>query len=133
MSAFTYTARRELAPGTSDLELVNRDFRLLSKRLTRRTQVRQNTSLSGSVESILLRSEKHYSCQSEAIDPRSLDEARLLEFMASVENGEIFTFDRYGSIAVPDNPVSCLMVSKSFPEAEQAKKFHRYAFVIRET
>lgn len=95
--------------------------------------MRQNTSLSGSVESILLRSEKHFSCQSQAIDPRSLDEARLLEFMASVENAELFTFDRYGSIAVPDNPVSCLMVSKSFPETEQGKKFHRYAFVIRES
>jgi hypothetical protein len=122
-----------LSPGTSNLELVTRDFRLLSRRLTRRAKVRQNTSLSGSVESLLLRSEKHYSCQSQAIDPRSLDEARLLEFLASVENAELFTFDRYGSIAVPDNPVSCLMVSATFPEAEQAKKFHRYAFVIRES
>jgi len=81
----------------------------------------------------LLRSEKHYACQSQAIEPRSLDEARLLEFMASVENAELFTFDRYGTIAVPDNPVSCLMVSATFPETEQAKKFHRYAFVIRES
>lgn len=133
MSIFTYTARRELSPGTSDLESVTRDFRLLSRRLTRRVQVRQNTSLSGSVESILLRSEKHYSCQSQSIEPRSLDEARMLEFLASVENGELFTFDRYGSVAAPDSPVSCLMVSKVFPEAEQAKKFHRYAFVIRES
>lgn len=133
MSIFTYTARRELAPGTSDLQSVTRDFRLLSFPLNRRTQVRQNTSLSGSVESILLRSEKHFSCQSESIDPRSLIEAQMLEFLASVENGEIFTFDRYGTIAVPDNPVSCLMVSKTFPEAEQAKKFHKYRFVIRES
>jgi len=57
----------------------------------------------------------------------------MLEFLASVENAELFTFDRYGSIAVPDNPVSCLMVSQTFPEAEVAKKFHRYAFVIRES
>lgn len=133
MSIFTYTARRELSPGTSNLELVTRDFRLLSRRLTRRAKIRQNTSLSGSVESLLLRSEKHYACQSQAIEPRSLDEARLLEFMASVENAELFTFDRYGTIAVPDNPVSCLMVSATFPETEQAKKFHRYAFVIRES
>jgi hypothetical protein len=133
VSIFTYTARRELSPGTSNLELVTRDFRLLSRRLTRRAQVRQNTSLSGSVESLLLRSEKLYTCQSQAVEPRSLDEARILEFLASVENGELFTFDRYGTIAVPDNLVSCLMVSKSFAETEQAKKFHRYAFVIRES
>ena len=133
MSIFTYTARRELSPGTSSLQLVTRDFRLLSRRLKRRAEVRQNTSLSGSVESILLRSEKHYSCQSQSIDPRSLDEAKILEFLASVENGELFTFDRYGSVAVPDNPVSCLMVSKVFSETELGNKFHRYAFVIRES
>jgi len=62
-----------------------------------------------------------------------LEEAKIREFLASVENGELFTFDRYGSIAVPDNPVSCLMVSKAFSEAELSKKFHRYAFVIRES
>lgn len=95
--------------------------------------MRQNTSLSGSVESLLLRSEKHFSCQTQLIEPRSLDEAKVLEFLASVENAELFTFDRYGTIAVPDNPVSCLMVSNVFPEAETGKKFHRYGFVIRES
>lgn len=122
-----------MSPGTSNLELVTRDFRLLTRRLTRRAQVRQNTGLSGSVESILLRSEKHYNCQTQLIDPRSVDEARILEFLASVENGELFTFDRYGTVALPDNPVSCLMVSNVFSEAETGKKFHRYGFVIRES
>ena len=133
MSLFTYTARRELSPGTSDLELVTRDFRLITRQLTRRAKVRQNTSLSGSVESLLLRSEKHYSCSVQLIIPRSLDEARIVEFLASVENAELFTFDRYGTVALPDNPVSCLMVSNVFPASEQGKKFHRYGFVIRES
>lgn len=133
MSLFTYTARSELAPGTANLQLVTRDFPLTTKRLNRRAQVRQNTSLSGSVESILLRSEKHYRCQTKLIEPRSLDEARILEFLASVENAEGFTFDRYGTIAAPVNPLQCLMVSKTFPEAEVSKKFHQYGFVIRES
>lgn len=133
MSIFVYTARRELAPGTSNLQLVTRDFRMISHRQQRKAMVKQNTSLSGSVESLLLRSEKHYSLQSGLIEPRSLVELHLLEFMASVENAEPFTFDRYGSIAQPDNPVTCIMVSKVFSPSEQGKKFHRYGFVIRET
>lgn len=132
MSLFTYTAKRELAPGTSPLELVTRDFRLISHRKTRKPISKQNTSLNGAVESILFRSEQSYSCTTELIDPLSTEEAYLEEFLASVENAEQFTFDRYGTAAVPHNPVSCILTSKSFTASEQGKKFHRYGFVIRE-
>jgi len=132
MSIFTYTALRELSPGTTLSQIVTRDIRLLTKRLQRKPKRKQNTGLSGSIESLLLRSEKHYSCQTGVIVPRSLDEARILEFLASVENGETFTFDRYGSTAQPDNPITCYMVSAAFNEDEVAKAFHRYGFVIRE-
>lgn len=132
MSLFTYTALRELSPGTIDQEIVTRDFRLVTKRLQRKTKAKQNTGLSGSVESLLLRSEKHYQCQTGVLIPRSLDAARVVEFMASVENGETFTFDRYGTSAQPDNPVLCYMVSSTFSEDEVGKAFHRYGFVIRE-
>jgi len=132
MSLFTYTALRELSPGTIASQVVTRDIRLVSHRLQRKTQRKQNTGLSGSVESLLLRSEKHYNCQTGLIVPRGLDEARILEFFASVENGETFIFDRYGIIALPDNPVTCYMVSGTFNEDEIGKVFHRYGFVIRE-
>jgi len=133
MSIFTYTARRELAPGTSLLAVVSRDFRLRSKRKTRKPFARQNTSLSGSVESLLLRSEVHYTCQTALLEPRALIEAHVVEFLSSVENAELFTFDRHGTPSVPDNPVSCILVSKTFTEVEKSKKFHQYGFVIRES
>lgn len=133
MSVFIYTARRELSPGTSDLEQVTRQFRLRSFPLQRKSVSKQNTSLSGAVESLLLRSEKHYRCLTENLDPRSLTELQIIEFLASVENAEPFTFDRYGTVAQPDNPVVCLMVSKAFAQSEQGKKFHAYRFVIRES
>ncbi len=132
MSVFTYTARRELAPGTSLLDVVTRDFRLISKRKTRKPITKQNTSLSGSVESILFRSEQSYNCQTGLIEPGSIEEAHIEEFVASVENAESFSFDRFGSIAVPGNLAICIMVSKSITASEQGKKFHRYGFVIRE-
>lgn len=133
MSIFTYQIKREPAPGSTLLDSATREFRLVSRRKGRRAVNKQNTSLSGKVESLLFRSENSYSCQSELLDPESLKEAYLLEFLASVENAEGFTFDRYGTIAVPDNPVDCIMVSKAVMASEQGKKFHRYGFVIRES
>lgn len=133
MSIFTYTATRELAPGTSPLELVTRDFRLLSKRKARKPVAKQNTALAGDVESILYRSEQSYSCRTALIEPGSIIDRQLEEFLASVENAEVFTFDRYGTNAVPDNPVQCIMVSKSFPANEIGQLFHQYSFVIRES
>jgi hypothetical protein len=133
MSVFTFTALRELAPGTVLLASVTREFRLLSTRLQRKPQARRNTSLSGEIESILLRSEKHYNCQTELIAPGSLLDEYLVEFLASVENSEVFIFDRFGTIAQPDQPVSCFLVSKATGEQEVGKKFIRYGFVIRET
>jgi hypothetical protein len=132
MSIFTYTALRELAPGTTVSTVVTRDFRLLTNRLSVRPKGKQNTSLSGAVEAILLRTEKHYNCQTQLIDPTGLDEAKFIEFFASVMNAETFTFDRFGTIAQPDNPITCIMVSKSLTTTEKGKAFNQYAFVIRE-
>lgn len=131
MSVFTYTATDELAPGTTP-GAVTREFRLNSRKRSRKFVGKKSTALSGVVESIKYRAELSYSCQSALMVPESLEEARYEEMFASVENSEPFTFDRYGTIAVPDDPVQCIMVSVSFPQSEQGKKYHRYGFVIRE-
>ncbi len=132
MSIFTYTATTDLAPGTVDLSTVTRDIRLLANRRTGRSVVKQNTSISGAVESLLHRSEKHYNCQTALIIPNDLPDLQLLEFYGSVQNAETFTFDRFGTIAQPDDPVTCIMVSKSLSTTEKGKAFNQYAFVIRE-
>ncbi len=132
MSIFTYTATTDLAPGTVNLSTVTRDIRLLTSRRQGRAIVKQNTSISGAVESLLHRSEKHYNCQTAVLVPNDLLDLQLLEFYGSVQNAETFTFDRFGTIAQPDNPVTCIMVSKSLNTTEKAKVFNQYAFVIRE-
>ena len=132
MSIFTYTASTDLAPGTVSMSTVTRDIRLLTNRRQGRAVVRQNTSISGSVESLLHRSEKHYNCQTGLLVPGDLPDLRIIEFWGSVQNGETFTFDRFGTIAQPDNPVTCIMVSKSLNTTEKGKAFNQYAFAIRE-
>jgi hypothetical protein len=133
MSTFTYTARRELTPDTDLLDIVTRQFRLLTNRRSRKPIAKKNTSLSGAVESLLMRSEVRYNCQSELLEAEGLIQAQLFEFLASVENAEAFTFDRRGTIAQPDNPVECVMDSVNFAESERGFKFTQLGFVIRET
>ncbi len=132
MSIFTYTATTDLAPGTVDLSTVTRDIRLLTNRRQGRAIVKQNISISGAVESLLHRSEKHYNCQTALLTPEDLPELQFIEFFGSVQNAETFTFDRFGTIAQPDDPVTCIMVSKSLNPTEQGKAFNQYVFVIRE-
>jgi hypothetical protein len=132
MSIFTYVATTDLAPGTVDQSTVSRDIRLLTSRPQRRGIVKQNTAISGAVESLLHRSEKHYNCQTGILVPDDLPDLHVLEFWGSVQNGETFTFDRFGTIAQPDNPVTCIMVSKSLNTTEKGKAFNQYAFAIRE-
>ena len=133
MSTFTYQASRELAPGTILLDIVTRQFRLLTNRRSRKPIARKNTSLSGAVESLLLRSEIRYNCQTELLEAEGLIQAQIFEFLSSVENAETFTFDRRGTIAQPDKPVECIMDSINFAESERGFKFTQVGFVIRET
>ena len=132
MSIFTYTATTDLAPGTTSMEIVSRDIRLLTSRRRGRSVVKQNTAISGAVESLLHRSERHYNCQTAVLIPNDLPDLQLIEFYGSVQNAETFTFDRFGTIAQPDNPVTCIMVSKTLTTSERGKVFNQYSFVIRE-
>jgi hypothetical protein len=66
------------------------------------------------------------------LEPGGLIAARIVEFLASIENSELFTFDRHGTAAQPDNPISCIIVSTSFAEVEKGKTYNQYGFVIRE-
>jgi len=42
--------------------------------------------------------------------------AQWREFLASVEGGEAFIFDAYGTLAVPDDPVSVMLASDEYTE-----------------
>ncbi len=132
MSIFSYTPTKRLAPGTVIDVALTRQFRLLSFPLTEKAFTQRNTALGGAIESLFFRSELSFSCLTALIEPQSQLENHIIEFLASVQNGEVFTFDRRGTIAVPDNPLTCIITSKSFAEVERGKVFHQYRFTLRE-
>ena len=65
-------------------------------------------ALNGNVATTLKRSSRVYSVGFSWENSKNAD---VEEFLFSVAGGEIFTFDPYGTVAVPDNPVSCVMLN----------------------
>lgn len=53
------------------------------------------------------------------------------EFLASVEGGESFTFDRYGSLATPVEPKTVELASDSYAEAREFMFRYRISFRVR--
>lgn len=53
------------------------------------------------------------------------------EFLASVEGGETFTFDRYGSIASPSEPLTVYLVDDSYTESRDSNLMrYRISFTV---
>lgn len=132
MSVLTYTATRRLAPGSVVDISVTRQFRLVTASRGEKAVTQRNTALGGAVESLLFRSERSFDCRTELITPQSQLENHIVEFLASVQNGEVFTFDRRGTSAQPDDPLLCIITSSNFTEIERGKRFHVYRFSLRE-
>lgn len=132
MSVFKWTATEEIPPGFNSGELLDLELRLVSRPLTVRTRAQRNTAIGGEVESILYRREKAYTAQSGLIEPDSLEDQKVQCLFASCSNAEPFTFDRLGTLLLPDNPVLCILESTSMAEIETGKKFYRYRLTLRE-
>jgi len=69
---------------------------------------KQAMALDGTPETLFTRNDATWEVNTDFI----LESAWLQwrEFIRSVSGGEIFTFDAYGSIASPDNPISVMLV-----------------------
>lgn len=89
-----------------------------------------STSLSGVRETLFNNREEIWSVSLKPVLIANMGQIR--EFIESVMGGESFTFDPYGSVAVPDNPLSCTLESKSYQESEiDFTGYVRVSFQIR--
>lgn len=64
-------------------------------------------AIGGNTETILHRTDEFWSVTTDVIDDAV--RAIWIEFFRSVSAGESFTFDAYGTIASPDNPISVIL------------------------
>lgn len=104
-----------------------------AQELTRSAEVtrRQSKSLSGVVETLRHRREAFW--QIELTPIAKADLLRWREILHSIDAGEAFTFDPYGTIASPDAPLSCDLVADSYIERRESySSYFTIAFRVRE-
>lgn len=93
------------------------------------TEKKQATSISGIKETIRYRKETFWDILTDFIT-----EAEMVywdEFVASVDGGESFTLDVYGSIATPDNPVSVTMEGDPIVIRVGDAKLYQLSFKVK--
>lgn len=108
-------------------------YEFQAQELTRSAEIarRQSKSLSGVVETLRYRREGFWQVELTPIPKADLP--RWREILHSVDGGEGFTFDPYGTIAVPDKPLSCDLVADSYVERRESySSYFTIAFRVRE-
>ncbi len=106
------------------------DIEFSARQLERSVRVdrKVQTALGGQRETLLNRRDVFWDIGTRIIDESEL--AQWREFLASVEGGETFTLDPYGTIASPDNPVACVLDRPDYSE-RRVSSVKRYTIAFR--
>ena len=115
MSAFNYTARRNLITGhTAGLAYdVESEMQVLAP--ASKENAKTHVSLDGSSETLLHRVEDTWQLTTVPLsDLADSDFEKFKEFLTSVMGGEQFTFDAYGTVASPDNVQNSKYIAGSY-------------------
>jgi len=115
MTTITYTAKRDLAGGHTAGTNYNLEFG--AEKLARSQKIirKQNASLGLLRETIYYGKNQFWDVTTDYIDESDLPFWR--EWFASVAGGEVFQFDAYGTIAVPDNQITVLLDTETYRES----------------
>ena len=110
-----------------------RSFNLSLRTLDRSSNIIKTTqrALGGNSETIRIRNDVYWDMQTALIHIDNIPAIR--EFIHSVDAGESFTFDPYGSVAVSDSPRSVEMDQDSYQETrEEMTNYFRISLRFRE-
>lgn len=129
MASVSYAAQRSLKGGVSVNDSIDFDFQVSSLDRTTKPIRGQQVSLSGWQETIRDRTDIQFKVATVAVLEASFDDFR--QFLDSVDGGEFFTFDPYGTIAVPVDPQNCVMVSKGYKEKRVSQRYLSVSFTVR--
>lgn len=109
------------------------DFALEEATFSTRNPKKKHQPIGGGIpETVYWRTEKVITCTTGVIDETDLLQWR--EFLASVQSGETFTFDRYGTSAAPIEPKQAILDSDDWTEAREGTLYpgrYRISFDVR--
>lgn len=129
MAAVSYAAKRSLKGGVSVDDPIDFDFSVSALDRTTKPAIGSQTSLSGYQETIRDRTDIQYKVTTLPVLEAAFDDFR--QFLDSVDGGEFFTFDPYGTIAVPVDAQNCIMVSKGYKEKRVSQRYISVSFTVR--
>lgn len=133
MAAIYYTAKRSLVSGHTADTAYSFDIGMMGLTPSSKAQRTEHKSISGHVETWLDNIEKSRAFLTDLVDKNEALYGVMWEFLDSCLGGETFTIDEYGTVAVPDNPISVALVSKNItPTRHNSTRFFRFQFEIRE-
>jgi len=125
MTSVVYTAKREIISGHS----VGTDYGIDfddPQQLDRSASITKDvhTSIGGDDETILHRHTFTWDFTTGFIASSSMPALR--EFIHSCEAGEIFVWDPYGTVAVPDDPINATLDMKGYKEIRVGQSSYFY-------
>ena len=116
MSALTYTALREVISG--HFATASYDMDLPDKVLNQSfsNDYTRHISIGGNAETIFRDETEIWNVTFGSFERTGGEGTveQMREFVASVQTGEIFQFDPYGTIALPDNVIDCYLENKRY-------------------
>lgn len=130
MASITYTAKRKIMAGHTAGFSYSMDVGMTGADWSYDTNRYDNKSLGGVRQSYLAAIEETYDLTLLPVMERSAEHLQIREFIASVIGGESFTFDRFGTVADPDDPVEYLMDNKTVKEKRDGVNYIGYTIKI---
>lgn len=109
MTAVTFFAKRSLVAGHDLDDEISLDLEatIETTPFSRKPKIEMNESLDGHREVLRYHAIRTMTVHLAPSSGATLD--AVIEFLDSVEAGESFTFDAYGSVAIPDDPVTATL------------------------
>jgi hypothetical protein len=113
------------------------DIKQMSPRPSNRTQKSTTTTISGKKRSIVHREEREWQINTSVIHRTDgttyLRRSEFEELMFSTNGSEIFTYDPYGSVATPDEPLSVQRTNNQYSlTPEENTEYYRASFTAQE-
>lgn len=132
MSAIIYTAKRYLAPGhTANTQYsIDVGMRTINDDEEKHHR-KQHRSLSGLTETWLHRIDRYISFQTVPLYEGHSLYFDMREFLSSVAGGETFTVDPWGTVAAPNNPITCLLDGVSPAQRADTLRYKMFSFKAR--
>jgi hypothetical protein len=137
MAVFTYTAKRSVVAGHTVGAEYSLEISIQPSPRAREIVKTEQRSRGGATETIYHRADVTRQITLRPI--RASELAAVHEFLDSVEGGESFGFDMYGTIAAPHNLVTCIRIDEALEDtiravggALDASAIYTITFKIRE-